>query len=80
MGNKQLLESLIEPHIKEILLKEVKSSDVCLELGCGSGQYKLIIPGKYIGSDITAQDYKPDLPRRMEYSNRFAKEIVKWKR
>lgn len=60
------LESLIQPDVKEILLREVKNSDVCLELGCGPGQYKLIIPGKYIGLDITAQDYKPDLPRRVD--------------
>lgn len=65
MSDKQL-ESLVYAHIKEILLKEVKSSDVCLDLGCGPGQYKLIIPGKYIGLDITAQNYRPDLPRRAD--------------
>jgi len=65
MSGKQL-ESLIYAHTKEILLKEVKSSDVCLDLGCGPGQYKLIIPGKYIGLDITAQNYRPDLPRRVD--------------
>lgn len=65
MSDKQL-ESLIYAHIKEILLKEVKSSDVCLELGCGPSQYRLVIPGKYIGLDITAQNYRPDLPRRVD--------------
>ena len=66
MNNKQDLDFLIVPHVREILLREVKKSDVCLELGCGVGQYKLITPGKYIGSDITAQNYRPDLPRRVD--------------
>ena len=66
MSNKQLLESLIQPHVREILLKEVRDSDVCLELGCGPGQYKSLIPGRYIGLDITAQNYRPDLPRRVD--------------
>ena len=60
------LESLIYPHVKQILLREVGGSDACLELGCGPGQYKLIIPGKHIGLDITAQNYRPDLPRSVD--------------
>jgi ubiquinone/menaquinone biosynthesis C-methylase UbiE len=64
--NNQLLESLIYPHVKEILFREIKSLDTCLELGCGSGQYRLVVPGKYIGSDITAQNYRPELPRRID--------------
>lgn len=66
MSNKQLLESLVYPHVKEILLKEVRNSDFCLELGCGPTQYRLITPGKYIGLDITGQNYRPNLPRRVD--------------
>ena len=66
MSNEQSLESLIQVPVKEILPREVRDSDVCLELGCGPGQNGLLIQGKYIGLDITAQDYKPGLPRRVD--------------
>ncbi len=60
------LQSLIVPHVKQILERHVKETDVCLELGCGPGQYRLVVPGNYIGLDITAQDYKPGFPRMVD--------------
>jgi len=60
------LYSLINPIVKEILLKEVKEDDLCLDVGCGPGQYRLIIPGRYIGLDITSKDYREGLSRRVD--------------
>jgi len=56
----------IVPQVKEILATEIRASDCCLELACGTGQYQSVIPGKYIGLDITAKEYKPGFPRRVD--------------
>jgi len=66
MNSDLLSPSLFKVPIKNVLLREVKDSDVCLDLGCGPGQYRIIIPGKYIGLDMTAQDYYPGMPRKVD--------------
>lgn len=60
------LYPLVQPTVKEVLSREVKESDTCLEIGCGPGQYELIIPGKYIGLDLTSEDYNSGLPRKVD--------------
>lgn len=37
-----------------------------LEIGAGPGQYRLAVRGTYVGADITAQEYKPGVPRLVD--------------
>ena len=54
---------MIYPHVRHTLQQLIHSHDKVLELGCGPGQYRTVTLGRYIGLDLTADDYKAGVPR-----------------
>jgi SAM-dependent methyltransferase len=46
--------------------KYTNASSVVLDIGCGRGQYAACTHGRYIGIDITAEQYSQDSPRRVD--------------
>ena len=59
----QQLRALIDPGAEARLRAETRANSLALEIGCGPGQYRYIVNGDYFGVDITADDYRHDLPR-----------------
>jgi ubiquinone/menaquinone biosynthesis C-methylase UbiE len=45
------------------LRRSTRPGTRALEVGCGPAQYRRAVRGRYVGLDITAQDYRPGLPR-----------------
>ena len=44
----------------------VHPHDRVLETGCGAGYYRLATVRQYIGTDVTAEAYRPGLPRKVD--------------
>jgi SAM-dependent methyltransferase len=57
------LAAVRDPHTVAALRRWTDSGDVVLEIGCGPGQYREAVRGRYLGVDITAEPYRSDLPR-----------------
>lgn len=57
------LRQSVDPAIGEYLATLTNPISRCLEVGCGSGQYRFAVVGNYIGLDITVADYTPGRPR-----------------
>jgi ubiquinone/menaquinone biosynthesis C-methylase UbiE len=53
--------------IHKYLKKCTSPSDIVLEVACGVGQYASSVNGRYIGFDITAEDYSPGNPRKVNF-------------
>jgi SAM-dependent methyltransferase len=60
------LRALVDAPARKFLQAFSKPGDLVLEVGCGPGQYRYAVNGSYIGTDITAAPYRPDLPRTPE--------------
>lgn len=60
------LESLIHPPTRTCLGRYARADTRTLEVGCGPGQYRLAVPGRYVGVDLTAEPYKEGLPRLVD--------------
>ncbi|HEX7554991.1 MAG TPA: class I SAM-dependent methyltransferase [Leptolinea sp.] len=61
-----LLKPLIKPGTRRLLNSLTRSDTITLEVGCGPGQYRLATNGLFFGVDITADDYRQDLPRNFD--------------
>jgi ubiquinone/menaquinone biosynthesis C-methylase UbiE len=57
------LSRYINPATQFFLRSITNQRTRTLEIGCGPGQYRLAVHGKYIGVDITSDNYYPDVPR-----------------
>jgi SAM-dependent methyltransferase len=56
------VRSLIDPATKHYLRRYTGFGCRCLEIGCGSGQYRFVVEGEYLGVDLGANDYKEGIP------------------
>ena len=41
----------IYPHVTELVQELARDARISVEIGCGSGQYRLCVPGRYLGID-----------------------------
>jgi SAM-dependent methyltransferase len=57
------LSDYINPATQSFLRASTDQHSCTLEIGCGPGQYRKAVYGRYVGVDITADNYYPDLPR-----------------
>jgi len=57
------IEKCLDPAICYYLAALTHSQSCCLEIGCGPGQYRLVVQGEYFGIDITKTEYYEGLPR-----------------
>jgi len=57
------LLSKIAPGTGALLRRYTSENSLTLEIGCGPGQYRFAVKGKYIGIDLTYAPYSTDLPR-----------------
>ena len=60
------LRSLIVPATAAWLRRATGTATLTLEIGCGPGQYRLAVNGRYIGVDRTAEPYREGLPRLVD--------------
>jgi SAM-dependent methyltransferase len=60
------LLALIYPMTERYLRQYTHAGNLAVEAGCGPGQYRYAVNGDYIGFDISANDYKPGMPRNLE--------------
>jgi SAM-dependent methyltransferase len=60
------LKILIQPETQTILQQYTTSYTRTLEVGCGPGQYRLVVQGRYIGLDLTAAPYNKEFPRSID--------------
>lgn len=57
------VRALIDPVTEQYLRKTARSGGRVLEIGCGAGQYRLVVNGQYVGIDIsTHKEYKSGIP------------------
>ena len=48
------------------LKKYDKKGQTLLDIGCGTAQYRYVTESKYIGMDLTNEDYAPNFPRNVD--------------
>jgi ubiquinone/menaquinone biosynthesis C-methylase UbiE len=60
------MAAIVYPQVSEILRWATDRDSLTLEVGCGPGQYRTRVNGRYIGLDVTRQNYSANLPRRVD--------------
>ncbi len=65
-SGKETLIKLIAPSTRASLQKHTSPWSLTLEIGCGSGQYRYAVQGRYVGIDITIKPYVQGIPNYLD--------------
>lgn len=56
----------VDPFVRKLIQTYAGPNDVFLDIGCGNAPYKEWVPGKYIGLDVSTDDYTEGAPRETD--------------
>ena len=53
-------------HVERLVRRAVSPGGRVLEIGCGAALYRESFGARYVGIDLTREEYKPDVPRDVD--------------